>query len=329
MSIQPVDVIAGAGHLAARFARQAAERIAVHRPGATPWEARLAARHGAALAMPRLSASLHLLLGETHLAEDVVRPRRAIAGPARLLSEPVPNRRLSVFASAPERPSPAALRRTLIAQGGAGEGLEAALRRKMRPHLAFDPVQARLHRGVAAADAARALDAEAFTIGPDIFFAAGRYAPDTRTGLGLLAHEVTHVGQQTSSLGGKMRFWTPHGGDALEAEAQRTAGSVLDAHDRELPLAHAGADREKANRGGGALHQASAPPQPALAFALPVPHGGSAQIPAQKATEESGEPTAKVQPAQADARAVADRVYDLMRQEIMLSRERGVSPRRR
>lgn len=329
MRVQTADVLAGAGRLAARFARRTAERIAVRRPGATPWEARLAARRGAAQAMPGLAASLHRLLGEAPPLEDAVRPAVATARLAPSRPEPVPQRRADTPSSASERPPPAALRRTLIAQGGAGEGLEAALRRKLRPHLAFDPALARLHRGAASADAARVLDAEAFTIGPDVFFAAGRYAPDTRAGLGLLAHELTHVGQQTAATGDKMRFWTPHGGDALEAEAQRTAAAMLDAQDREKPLDRAGGDREKPNRVGGALHQASAPPQPALAFALPAPRGGAARIPAQQATEESGEPAVKVQPAQADARAVADRVYELMRQEIALGRERGVSPRRR
>lgn len=329
MRVQTADVLAGAGRLAARFARQTAERIAVRRPGSTPWEARLAARRGIAQAMPGLAASLHRLLGETPPLEDAARPAGETIRLVPRRPEPVPQRRAEAPPPAPERPSPAALRRTLIARGGAGEGLEAALRRKLRPHLTFDPVLARLHHGAAAADTARALDAEAFTIGPDVFFAAGRYAPDTRAGLGLLAHEMTHVGQQTAVPSDKMRFWTPHGGDALEAEAQRTAAAVLDVQDRKQPLDRAGGDREKPNRVGGALHQASAPPQPALAFALPVPRGGAAPIPAQKATEESGEPAAKVQPAQADARAVADRVYEMMRQEIALGRERGVSPRRR
>lgn len=329
MRVQTTDVLAGAGRLAARFARQTAERIAVHRPGATPWEARLAARHRAAQAMPGLAASLHRLIGEARAAEDAIGPAVGVARLSPRRPDSVAQRRVDAAPSAPERPSPAALRRTLIAWGGAGEGLETALQRKLRPHLAFDPALARLHRGAAAADAARALDAEAFTIGPDVFFAAGRYAPDTRAGLALLAHEVTHVGQQTAAGNDRMRFWTPHGGDAMEAEAQRTAAAVLNAQDRKQPRNRAGGDREKPNRAGGALHQASAPPQPALAFSLPAPRGGAARLPAQQATQESGEPVAKAQPAQADARAVADRVYELMRQEIALGRERGVSPRRR
>ena len=210
----------------------------------------------------------------------------------------------------------AQLRETLVRQGGRGEGVAARLREKLRPHLAFDPALARLHRSVAAADAGRALRAEAFTIGPDVFFGEGRYAPETPAGLGLLAHELTHVGQQAASVAEKMRFFTPRGGDAMEREAQQTAARVLEAD-----------DREQQNRTGGALHQASGPPRPALAFALPTARTGgeSGMVPAQTATQESGEPAAKAAPAQADARAVTDRVYALMKQEIVLGRERGFS----
>jgi Domain of unknown function (DUF4157) len=55
----------------------------------------------------------------------------------------------------------------------------------------------RVHYGGADADlACRALGARAFTVGSDIYFAAGAFRPDTRDGLWLLAHEVAHVVQQ-------------------------------------------------------------------------------------------------------------------------------------
>jgi hypothetical protein len=48
--------------------------------------------------------------------------------------------------------------------------------------------------------ACRALGARAFTVGPDIYFAAGEFRPGTRDGLWLLAHEVAHVVQQSAGL---------------------------------------------------------------------------------------------------------------------------------
>jgi Domain of unknown function (DUF4157) len=51
-----------------------------------------------------------------------------------------------------------------------------------------------------ASRACRALGARAFTVGSDIYFAAGEFRPGTRDGLRLLAHEVAHVLQQSAGL---------------------------------------------------------------------------------------------------------------------------------
>ncbi|MER5728400.1 DUF4157 domain-containing protein, partial [Streptomyces sp. NPDC002138] len=42
------------------------------------------------------------------------------------------------------------------------------------------------------------MDSSAYTVGRDLVFAAGRYAPHTRDGRRLLAHELAHVAQQSS-----------------------------------------------------------------------------------------------------------------------------------
>jgi hypothetical protein len=57
----------------------------------------------------------------------------------------------------------------------------------------------RIHTDNSAADAARALRASAFTLGHDIAFAPGRYAPDKARGRLLLHHELRHVAQQRSA----------------------------------------------------------------------------------------------------------------------------------
>lgn len=61
----------------------------------------------------------------------------------------------------------------------------------------FDFGKVRVHTDERAAEAARALNARAFTLGHDIVFAAGEYAPETSGGRFLLAHELTHVLQQS------------------------------------------------------------------------------------------------------------------------------------
>ena len=45
-------------------------------------------------------------------------------------------------------------------------------------------------------DEARAVKAKAYTLGSDIVFGSGEYAPSTGSGMRLLAHELAHVVQQ-------------------------------------------------------------------------------------------------------------------------------------
>lgn len=61
----------------------------------------------------------------------------------------------------------------------------------------------RLHTDQQATRMSRALNADAFTVGSDIYFGEGRYAPGTLAGNQLLAHELTHVAQQQ---GGQARI---------------------------------------------------------------------------------------------------------------------------
>jgi hypothetical protein len=54
----------------------------------------------------------------------------------------------------------------------------------------------RVHGDALAAESARAINARAYTIGRDVVFGAGEYAPGTEKGTRLLAHELTHAVQQ-------------------------------------------------------------------------------------------------------------------------------------
>jgi len=67
----------------------------------------------------------------------------------------------------------------------------------IRLHPAGTGPASRLSPGSQAGRLARALRARAFTVGSDIYFADGAFAPHTREGLWLLAHEVAHVVQQS------------------------------------------------------------------------------------------------------------------------------------
>lgn len=73
--------------------------------------------------------------------------------------------------------------------------LPESTRRFLRPMLGIDPASARIYNGVAANQVAAAHQADAITIGDDIFLATGR-AERTPQALGLLAHELAHVARR-------------------------------------------------------------------------------------------------------------------------------------
>jgi hypothetical protein len=62
--------------------------------------------------------------------------------------------------------------------------------------IGVDPHSVRLHVSASAAESARAQRANAYTVGSDIVFGAGRFAPQSPAGAFLLAHELAHVAQQ-------------------------------------------------------------------------------------------------------------------------------------
>lgn len=68
--------------------------------------------------------------------------------------------------------------------------------RSLESLFGSDFSEVRIHADSAAAGFSRQLDARAYTVGADIYFAAGQFQPHRREGQRLLAHELTHVIQQ-------------------------------------------------------------------------------------------------------------------------------------
>jgi hypothetical protein len=79
---------------------------------------------------------------------------------------------------------------------GGGQPLDETTRAFMEPRFGHDFSQVRVHTGVQAAESARSVSALAYTVGQDVVFGAGQYAPGTDAGRRLMAHELTHVVQQ-------------------------------------------------------------------------------------------------------------------------------------
>lgn len=95
----------------------------------------------------------------------------------------------------------------------------------MSAQFGHDFSQVRVHTDTQAAQSAEALRADAYTVGEDIVFGERRYAPESRDGERLLAHELTHVVQRGRAGGAPEGVSRP--GDAAEREADQAADRAL------------------------------------------------------------------------------------------------------
>ena len=109
---------------------------------------------------------------------------------------------------------------------GGGRPLDVGAQQALGGALQADFSEVRVHDDAEADELNRAVQADAFTSGTDIFFREGSYAPGTSDGDRLLAHELTHVVQQDGApAGGEMTVSSPE--DASEREADSVANEVV------------------------------------------------------------------------------------------------------
>jgi hypothetical protein len=80
---------------------------------------------------------------------------------------------------------------------GGGQPLEAGLQRSMGQAMGADFSGVRVHTDAQSDQLNQSIQAKAFTTGQDVFFRSGAYDPGSRGGQELLAHELTHVVQQS------------------------------------------------------------------------------------------------------------------------------------
>lgn len=148
-----------------------------------------------------------------------------------------------------------------------GQSLDAGTRAFMEPRFGHDFSNVRVHTDSQAAESARSVDALAYTVGQDVVFGAGQYAPETGEGKQLLAHELTHTLQQPQGqalMAAPLQVNDPR--DAYEQEADHVAQTVL-SHPAEAGIAH----------------------EAAPATQLPVGNAGTAMV--QRATPWTFSPT--------------------------------------
>jgi hypothetical protein len=100
-----------------------------------------------------------------------------------------------------------------------GRPLDGATQTFMEERFQRDFSGVRIHTDARASASAHALNARAYTVGRDVVFNAGEYAPQVDAGQRLIAHELAHVAQQRDAAASS--------GDCIEL------GAVDDAHELE------------------------------------------------------------------------------------------------
>ncbi|PON12301.1 hypothetical protein C2W62_40320 [Candidatus Entotheonella serta] len=135
---------------------------------------------------------------------DLTGPRISAARPNHVHRQSEATEDLLQAKASPGRPPDVTpqLQHDIRASQGSGQPLPHAVRDFFEPRFGQDFSQVRVHTDARSAASAQQLNAQAFTQGQNIFFAPGRYQPNTQGGQQLLAHELTHTVQQSGGESG-------------------------------------------------------------------------------------------------------------------------------
>jgi len=114
-----------------------------------------------------------------------------------------------------------------------GSPLEAETRAIMQPRFGHDFSRVRVHADPLAAESAKSVNAEAYTVGHDVVFGPGRYDPRSGEGQRLIAHELAHVVQ--NQTGPAAAGGAPEAVSRSDSRAEIEAGEVAGHVIRELP----------------------------------------------------------------------------------------------
>lgn len=175
-----------------------------------------------------------------------------------------------------------------------GQPLDVSIRRQMETFLGRDLEKVRIHHGYQAGVVSRRLGARAFTLKGQDFGHRQNLDTATTEGLGLLAHELTHVTQQTQPQ--RLPQVANRGYSPVPAALTRTpsdAGMVLPAPAEDTPLTTSPVRRK-------------------------APARASKPLGAEGSAGKRSEPASGI-----DVEKLADRVYRLMQHDLNLERERA------
>jgi len=139
---------------------------------------------------------------------------------------------------------PASVHETI---GSPGRPLDSDTRGSLEPRFHHDFSRVRVHTDVSAGESAQEVGAAAYTVGHNIVFAPGNFAPASDEGRTLLAHELAHVVQQESGDPGRL-VSAP---DWAEREADSAAAQVQSGAAHTLSLGRTGLNLSRQGTGGG------------------------------------------------------------------------------
>ncbi len=139
----------------------------------------------------------------------------------------------------------------LNASRGRGEPLPPGLCGEFEDKFRADFGAVRIHRDNRANALNQAIGARAFTSGQDVFFSQGTYEPNNRGGQALLAHELTHVVQQTGFAGDKRTDATAQG-YRIQASTKKASMPGLQGNKGKSSSGRAQQPQKGANKGSNA-----------------------------------------------------------------------------
>jgi D-serine deaminase-like pyridoxal phosphate-dependent protein len=108
-----------------------------------------------------------------------------------------------------------------------GSPLDASTRSTMETRLGHDFGAVRVHTEAEAARSAQSIRAQAYTFGPHVVMGPGRFRPGTANGSRLLAHELTHVVQQSHGPAAATPTSISSPQDTAEREAEAVATDAV------------------------------------------------------------------------------------------------------
>lgn len=176
-------------------------------------------------AMSTKSAVPSTHFGQNHKVNPILNLQRTIGNQAvqRLLDANTVNDSTTAKAANP------ADALAVLAGTGGGHAVPQALRGRVELAIGADLGSVRIHTGSGSQQAARMLNARAFTVGGDIHFAQGQYRPGDQEGDRLITHELVHTMQQgpSSVMTAQPKLDVSQPEDAAEVEADIIAKSII------------------------------------------------------------------------------------------------------